>query len=982
MEPRHITASKIAQTPTSEGRTAATPPPTPIERQPSNATWRQHLGSDAECGHESEIVMASYAPHDAGEFIVSASNDCTAILWERQNGGPWRKANRLGNPSQEPRAQDVDAMPRRPRNSHTDKVTSASFAQDCTSSKLRIATSSEDGTAIVWHLTLDGSSGDAPRRWHIDTVAELRPADKVGGPKLRCVAWSPCSDYLLTTSWGEGITTVGDNCVQVWRLEEKKNSDGTPSKVAGAPSAAAAAAATATDGEADWVRDREGVSWKARKLATLPHTGWVWSAEFAPDDAATIVSASSDKRAIVWRSYGVAQEFGSYDPDKKRWSYNSDDPDKPDVALWEREEELPKHWEGGAPEQVMYNGSTGEWEKQSCEETRLEREERRLCCSRDVATDGARPSRWCMRYTRATGLEGWRLSSTVQHAHENTKKDPTWKCAHPHMYGELKGVRGHSEWVVSAKFSPEWHVLDRSARSGWFSRGVPHTGSRIGDPNEEGSRKTKKLAAGAFIITASYDKTAILWSMATLQPITTFRSHTEKVWSAAFAHKRPMVVTASADSTIRVWDIGAKACIATLEYKSAVYSARFDATDRYVAVALKGGGEGNVAEVVVDDLQQNEDILCLRCNPSEGESQSTDAVGQIFTCDYARGSRMDSHRSFALAGSGATGELRVVNAKALQAKEWRYVDTRSEARPYRRIASQLSLGAITNAAAASVDSAGGNSFQIALDTEDYWSPEKETGHKTAVYCVAFSPDGRRLVTGSKRGIDVEKKDVPATVIIWEFRLGTATKEKTHWVKVGEIPVPLDAGSVESCCFDPHSTFDEAGSPVIVKRRLGFLRSTGTHDGEHFSHLSSQNPSSPHQQYHKVLIASGMKPRRNGLEGTAAASRGACAIYKQKQSTIGGAGGLYEFELERKLPLLNVKTTEGAWTRGIDVQTVLVDWAEFSPVSVRKRLVVTCSKGCPPSTDPNFKHTMPPCVVWDVSDEDTTDNTPIVKTLSA
>ena len=309
--------------------------------------------------------MASYAPRGAGEFIVSASDDCTAILWERQDGATWNKAKQLGSPLEERGTMDTEATLRRPRDSHTGKVTSASFAQDCTSKCLRIATSSEDGTAIVWRLTLDAASGGAHHQWDIDTVAELRPANKVGGPKLRCVAWSPCSVYLLTTSWDMGFGTHADgvNCVQVWRLDTEAEGQGASPKLAadGAKKTGAASkvtAAAAADEAGCW-RDREGVCCRVRKLAALQHTGWVWSAEFAPDDAATIVSASSDKRAIVWRSCGVAHDV--YDGKQRRWLY------KDNVALWEDKEALNTRRGHRVPEQVIYNGSTARWEKQSCE---------------------------------------------------------------------------------------------------------------------------------------------------------------------------------------------------------------------------------------------------------------------------------------------------------------------------------------------------------------------------------------------------------------------------------------------------------------------------------------------------------------------------------------------------------------------------------------------------------------------------------------
>ena len=70
---------------------------------------------------------------------------------------------------------------------------------------------------------------------------------------------------------------------------------------------------------------------------------------------------------------------------------------------------------------------------------------------------------------------------------------------------------------------------------------------------------------GTRVVTASRDKTARVWDVATGTGIAVLKGHEDGVNSAAFSPDGTRVVTASGDKTARVWDAATGAEIAVLK---------------------------------------------------------------------------------------------------------------------------------------------------------------------------------------------------------------------------------------------------------------------------------------------------------------------------------------------------------------------------------------------------------------------------------
>ena len=118
---------------------------------------------------------------------------------------------------------------------------------------------------------------------------------------------------------------------------------------------------------------------------------------------------------------------------------------------------------------------------------------------------------------------------------------------------------------------------------------------------------------GASIVTASEDSTARVWKASTGEVIAVLKGHLQTVWSAAFNRDGTRIVAASGDKTVRIWNAKTGDLLAVLNaHGDEVFDAVFSPDGMQIATAsedktariwnsVKGGDAFTVACARLDN---------------------------------------------------------------------------------------------------------------------------------------------------------------------------------------------------------------------------------------------------------------------------------------------------------------------------------------------------------------------------------------------
>jgi WD40 repeat protein len=303
-------------------------------------------------------------------------------------------------------------------------------------------------------------------------------------------------------------------------------------------------------------------------------------------------------------------------------------------------------------------------------------------------------------------------------------------------------LKGHTTWVHSAVFSPDGKTVvtasyDKTARiwdvvTGKELRKLKGHFDTTVNSLDFSDLDTVNSAVfsldGKMVVTASSDKTARIWDVATGKELHKLDEHTRNVKSAVFSHDGKRVITTSVGSA-RIWDVATGKLLHKLLHKLVasdgkpysssgidfvveVNSAVFSPDDKTVVTASKGKTV-QIWDVVTGELLHS----------SEGHTSSVNSA--VFSPDGTMVVTASSDKT--------TRIWDVATGKELHKLEGHTWSVNS---------------AVFSSDNKTVVTASKDGTARIWDAETGKELHKLEGHSKNVSSVAFSPDGKRIVTAS------------------------------------------------------------------------------------------------------------------------------------------------------------------------------------------------------------------------------------------
>lgn len=513
--------------------------------------WEVETGQEVRrfSGHEREVEHVAFSPD--GRYVLTTSQDNTARLWETATG----------------QTLQTFAVP------DTENVYSAAFSPDGQYALL----GSQDGAARLWDLRetgrevraflghedavyggifssdgrtiLTGSLDGTMRLWEVDSGREMRVFEGSTG----VVAFSPDGRYVLTSD------TDGAN---MWDLRQPP--DAAPRTFSG-HTADVYSVAFSPDGQYVLTASHDGTArlWDVatgQEVRRYSGISPAYCAAFSPDGQHVLVG-SADHTARLWPT------FDRPDPD----TFTSHTDMVQSVAVspdgryllsggWDK---LVKLWDIATAKEVRSFSGHNDW----VEDINFSPD------GKTIFTSGA-PDQTARLWAVETGEEilvlngegvwGWMTGldfSPDGRRLLTASLDGTARVWDAQTGQELQRITApDGSGVWDADFSPDGKYILTSQTSGSSETAALLWDAETGQEVRQFAGHTDWVAYitfspdGKTVLTSSWDETARLWDTETGQELRTFVGHTDWVNGVAFSPDGRYVLTASNDNTARLWD--------------------------------------------------------------------------------------------------------------------------------------------------------------------------------------------------------------------------------------------------------------------------------------------------------------------------------------------------------------------------------------------------------------------------------------------
>lgn len=535
--------------------------------------------------HTSRVSQAKFSPDGSFVLTVGGKSDPTAMLWRVDTKQPYAT---LGE--------------------HRAVIRSAGFSPDGE----RVFTASWDGTIRIWNV----HSGVRERVLHVNRARVANgcftpnSAQLVLGWESGSVdIWNVVSGELWMTlqtegmnafvacgPTGEHIATASTKGVQLWSLFSGALLRDAHS--------AGARIITFDDNATHllWVPERSEIAYvwdldSDRRVELAEHRGEIASIRVSPTGV-HVVTASTDRTAMIWELHTgkrIATLSGHTGPVMSA-AFNPDGR----YVLTASADRSARTWDA----------STGH------ELVRLLGHRDRVTSAR-FSPDGAfavtasidKTARiW---KTRAGGLRWYRKHRVGEDTHIVFSPDRSHLAVVTHSGVQVRDAQTGTPQPLVSRVPSRREDIDRMQRGGHGigsvsgSRGLvaiprghvvelvdTRTGRTRLLPDEQSEEHAETINASIFshdgerLVTASADDTVRIWDIASGVSLQTLRGHIGSVRYAEFDLSGSRVVSASLDKSVRIWDVATGAPIAILSgHTESVEAARFTADGRKIITA-------------------------------------------------------------------------------------------------------------------------------------------------------------------------------------------------------------------------------------------------------------------------------------------------------------------------------------------------------------------------------------------------------------